>query len=96
VSKLQAKLDVEETATREQRRCRGPFHRANARSLFPAFAGQESIVPLPHKAGRDQTTATHWISIIIPGWAKPATVIAALAGKSLPNISVRSSVMRVV
>src|SRR5215470_4776740 len=35
-------------------------------------------------------------SIIISGCAKPCTVIAALAGKSLPNSSVRSSVMRVV
>src|SRR5215472_13918597 len=41
-------------------------------------------------------TAIPCTSIIISGWAKPCTVIAALAGKSLPNSSVRSSVMRVV
>jgi len=41
-------------------------------------------------------TAMPCTSIIISGWAKPCTVIAALAGKSLPNSSVRSSVMRVV
>src|SRR5215470_12184426 len=41
-------------------------------------------------------TAIPCTSIIISGWAKPCAVIAALAGKSLPNSSVRSSVMRVV
>src|SRR5262249_52755657 len=41
-------------------------------------------------------TAIPCTSIIISGWAKPSTVIAALAGKSLPNSLPRSSVMRVV
>ena len=41
-------------------------------------------------------TAMPCTSIIISGCAKPWTVMAALAGKSLPNSSPRSSVMRVV
>src|SRR6516165_3807467 len=41
-------------------------------------------------------TAMPCTSIIISGCAKPCTVMAALAGKSLPKSSARSSVMRVV
>src|ERR1700751_786736 len=39
------------------------------------------------------TTAIPWISINMLGSAKPVTVMAALAGKSSPNISVRISVI---
>ena len=46
--------------------------------------------------GRHGRTATHWISSMTSGLAKPDTEIAALAGNLSPNSFARSSVILVV
>jgi hypothetical protein len=52
------------------------------------------VPPVCWLALADDRDALDFISMT--GSAKPVTVIAALAGKSSPNISVRISVIRVV
>ncbi len=84
-----------------------PVLRRSLRILLPGPARRNPVIPdTPgRREGRSAqecrepvqaVTAMPCTSIIISGWAKPCTVIAALAGKSLPNSSPRSSVMRVV